>query len=116
MNWLYLSAGFMVVTAAIHSYGGEKRLISPLLTINQGILAVPFSRRILRSAWHLTSIFMLLTAAVMVWPQTALSLKAMTAGFWLVLGLFSLLSSRGKHIGWPTLTLAGVSGLLGSVG
>lgn len=115
MNWLIVSAVAMVITAAIHSVAGERRLIGPALASHAGIFANPQSRKILRGAWHLTSLFMLMTAAVMVWPQTDLRLKSLVAGLWLVIGLYSLISTKGKHVGWPTLTIAGASGLLGSM-
>jgi len=115
MNWLILSAAAMAVTAVIHSVAGEKRLIGPALANRSGIFANPQSRGVLRGAWHLTSLFMLLTAAVMVWPATDAGLKALTAGVWLAIGLYSLISTRGRHVGWPTLTIAGIAGLLGSL-
>lgn len=115
MMWLWASAILMVITAVIHSVAGEQRLIRPLLAIDKGVLAVPFARKVFRGAWHLTSLFMLLTAAVMVWPRTDDGLKAFVAAAWLAMGLYSLISSRGKHIGWPSLALAGVTGLIGSM-
>jgi hypothetical protein len=51
----------------------------------------------------------------MAWPQTDLQLKALIAGVWLAIGLYSLISTKGKHVGWPTLTIAGMSGLFGSL-
>ena len=115
MNWLYLSAALMATTAVIHSVAGEKRLIAPALSIGKGVLAVPFARKVIRGAWHLTSLFMLLTAAVMVWPRTDAGLKQLVAASWLAMGLYSLISSRGKHLGWPSLSLAGLTGLIGSM-
>jgi hypothetical protein len=115
MDWLIVSAVAMVITAAIHSVVGERRLIGPALAAQEGVFKNGQSRKVLRSAWHLTSLFMLITAAVMIWPRTDLLLKSTVAGVWLVVGLFSLASSNGKHVGWPTLTLAGVSGLLGTL-
>lgn len=114
MSWLIVSAIAMAATAVIHSVAGEKRLVGPALAGQVGIFANSQSRKVLRGAWHLTSMFMLLTAAVMVWPQTDPLLKALVASVWLVIGLVSLISTRGRHVGWPTLTLSGVSGLLGS--
>ena len=73
------------------------------------------SRKVLRGAWHLTSAFMVLTAAVMVWPDTDRWLKALVASVWLVIGLVSLISTKGKHVGWPTLSLSGLSGLTGAL-
>ena len=115
MIWLTISAVAMVVTAVIHSVAGEKRLIGPALAGRKGIFAVPQSRQVMRGAWHLTSLFMALTAAVMVWPDTDLGLKATVAGVWLLIGLYSLVSTRGRHVGWPSLTVAGVTGLIGSL-
>lgn len=115
MNWLILSAVAMGVTAIIHSVAGEKRLIGPALADKTGIFANKQSRQVMRGAWHLTSLFMLLTAAVMVWPATNDGLKALVASVWLAIGLYSLISTRGRHVGWPSLTVAGVAGLLGSL-
>ena len=114
MNWFLISALAMVATAIIHSRAGERRLVGPALAGRQGIFANAQSRKVLRGAWHLTSAFMLLTAAVMIWPDTDWQLKALVAGVWLVIGLVSLISTRGKHVGWPTLTLSGIAGLAGA--
>ena len=113
MIWFLASAAFMAITAAVHSKAGEDRLIKPLLAMDQGIMANGGSRRILRSAWHLTSIFMLSNALVIAWPDVDLHLKAIIGGFWLAIGLFSLISSRGKHVGWPWLSGAGLTALIG---
>jgi hypothetical protein len=115
VNWLIISAAAMAATAVIHSVAGEKRLIGPALEGKSGIFAHAQSRAIMRGAWHLTSLFMLLTAAVMIWPATDAGLKSLVAGTWLAIGLYSLISTRGRHVGWPSLTLAGVAGLLGSL-
>lgn len=71
-------------------------------------------QRVLRAAWHLTSLFMLSNAAVMIWPGTPSGLHMMIGSFWLLVGLFSLITSRGKHVGWPTLCAAGFTALLGA--
>ena len=44
MIWLWLSAAFMATTALVHGALGEKRLIQPLLELNQGIMAVDLAR------------------------------------------------------------------------
>lgn len=114
MIWFSLSALAMVATAVVHSLAGEKRLVGPALAGRQGVFAHAQSRKVMRGAWHLTSAFMVLTAAVMVWPDTDTWLKALVAAFWLGIGLYSLASTRGRHVGWPTLTLAGLAGLAGA--
>ncbi|UYV16471.1 hypothetical protein [Porphyrobacter sp. ULC335] len=116
MQWFYISALMMTLTAIIHSVAGERRLVGPALAGQQGIFANAQSRKVLRGAWHLTSAYMVLTAAVMIWPDTDHWLKALVASVWLVIGLVSLLSTRGKHVGWPTLTLAGFTGWAGTLG
>jgi hypothetical protein len=113
MIWLYISAILMSVTAIIHSWAGEKRLIGPILATGPTAIPTAQSRRVLRLAWHLTSAFMLTIAAVVAWPDVAAELKTLVAVFWLMVGLFALISSRGKHVGWPSLTLAGIAALVG---
>ncbi|NBW74389.1 MAG: hypothetical protein EBR34_01165 [Sphingomonadaceae bacterium] len=115
MIWLTLSAIAMAGTAVIHSVAGERRLLGPALASRTGVFARPQARGVFRGAWHLTSLFMALTAAVMVWPQTAWDLKALVAAVWLAIGLYSLVSTRGRHVGWPSLIFAGVTGLIGSL-
>ena len=60
MSRSMLVYGAAIVLAAIgpiHSWLGEKILLGPLFALEpKGILAVPKARRILRGAWHLTSL------------------------------------------------------------
>ncbi len=114
MMWFYLSAVLMTATAVIHSVAGEKRLIGPLIAKGQSAIPTEQGQKIMRSAWHLTSAFMLSNAFVIAWPDTAPSLKILIGAFWLLIGSFSLIASRGKHVGWPTLTGAGIAALIGS--
>ena len=112
--WFWLSAVLMIVTAGVHSVAGERRLLGPLMAMNQGIMANGQSRRVLRSAWHLTSIYMMSNAIVVAWPGGYVAVKAVLGAMWLIIGLFSLIASRGRHVGWPWLTSAGATALLGS--
>lgn len=116
MIWLYASAAAMVVTAFIHSWAGEKRLIGPLLDGDNAPLDNTQSRKVLRSAWHLTSGFMVLCAVIVISADVPVIALRIIGGFWLVLGLFSLVASRGRHVGWPTLTASGLMGLIGAAG
>ena len=115
MSWLWLSAATMVAVAFVHALLGERRLIGPILALNTGVVAVPLGRQVLRFAWHLTSVLMILCALVVVWPGTARALIAITGAVWLAVGLFDGVVTRGKHVGWPFLTAAGVFALLGSL-
>ena len=114
MIWLWVSALLMTMTAVIHSVAGEKMLIGPILAARQNGISTVRGRKVLRTAWHLTSAFMLTNALVVVWPNTEAGLRVVIGGFWLVGGLFSLISSRGQHVGWPTLTGSGLTALIGS--
>lgn len=113
MAWLWLSAALMAATAIIHSVAGEKRLIGPILA-KPGALPNAHGGKVLRSAWHLTSAFMLSNALVMIWPDGPSALIRVIGAFWLLTGLFSLISSRGKHVGWPSLSGAGLAALIGT--
>lgn len=115
MTWLFLSAVFMVLTGAAHSYFGEKRLIIPILSSGIEVAENPLGRVVIRAAWHLTTLLMVLNAAVMVWPDTPRTLAIVTASAWLVSGIVDAVISKGKHIGWPPITLAGIFGLMGSL-
>jgi predicted anti-sigma-YlaC factor YlaD len=113
MNWLWVSGLMMTITAVIHSVAGEKMLIGPILAKGQSAIPTARGRKVLRSAWHLTSAFMLTNALVVIWPHSDAGLLTVIGGFWLVVGLFSLISSRGQHVGWPTLTGSGLTALIG---
>lgn len=116
MMWLYLSALAMAVTAVIHSAAGEKMIIAPLLSGGDPTVRHPRKSKIIRSAWHLTSLFMVMTAAVVAWPETPAGLITLIGGLWLLVGVFSLVTSRGKHVGWPTLSASGIFALVGVFG
>ncbi len=111
---LYLAATtFMVVTAGMHSYFGETRLIQPMLASDAPIMRSGLARGVMRGAWHLTTLYMLLSAVV-VWRAAMAPASAdrvvlcATGAAWIAAGLFSLIRSRGRHIGWPPLLLSGL--------
>ena len=114
MNWLWASAAVMVLTAAIHSYFGEKRLIAPLLAQDKTVLTQPLARKVIRFAWHFTSLLMIVCAAVVAWPGTPDQLVLLTGVAWLAVGLFDAVYTRGQHIGWPVLSAAGLFAILGA--
>lgn len=114
MIWLWLSAAFMVTTAAVHGFLGEKRLIQPLMMLDQGIMGVDLARRVFRFAWYAMSVLMLVCAAVVIWPGTPRGLILLTGAAWTAVGLFDAVYTRGRHIGWPVLTASGVFAILGA--
>src|SRR3546814_6894266 len=78
----------MVTTAGVHSVLGYRRMIVPLLRHEAGPLADPLTRRIIRFAWHATSVLMLISAAAVAWPGTPVSLLIVIGAGWLASGLF----------------------------
>ncbi len=112
MVLLTLAAILMVVTAATHSVLGEQHLIQPLIAFNTGIIARPLAQRVLRFAWHLTSILMLACAFTIVWPTTPAPVLAAIGSAWLVPGVVDAIYTRGRHVGWPLLVAAGTLPLL----
>ncbi|WP_428629231.1 hypothetical protein [Sphingopyxis sp.] len=114
MIWLWLSAAFMVTTAVVHGVLGERRLIGPLLTLDEGIMGFDLARKVFRLAWHALSLLMLVSAASVVWPGTPRGLILLIGGAWAATGLFDAIYTRGRHIGWPLLAASGVFTLLGA--
>ena len=114
MIWLRLAAATMIAVAFVHAIIGERRLIGPLLASNSGVMAVPQARQVMRFAWHMTSMLMILCGVVVAWPGTDQVLIAIIGAAWLGAGLFDAGLTRGRHIGWPFLTAAGAFALVGS--
>ena len=115
MIWLWLSAAFMATTALVHGALGERRLIQPLLQLDQGIMAVDLARRVFRFAWHAMSLLMLVSAATVVWPGTPRDLILLVGAAWMAVGLADAIYTRGRHIGWPILTASGIFAILGAM-
>ena len=113
---LWCAAAIMVLTAVTHSIFGERRLIMPLLTLNQGVMSRQLSRDVMRLAWHGTSILMVALAFVLAYQAlnvgvaqrpVVIAIGVAMTGF----GLLDAIISKGRHIGWPLLTLAGICAL-----
>ena len=115
MMWLWAGGVIMVLTAIIHCFVGERRLITPLLEIDHRLTTELLPRQLIRFAWHFTGALMLISAALVVWPGVPTPLIIATGAIWLISGLADLVLTRGQHIGWPMLTLAGAFTLIGSM-
>jgi hypothetical protein len=112
MNLLQISAAVMALTAIAHSIVGEKRLIGPLLALNIDLLS-GYRSNLVRFAWHFTSLLMIVTALLVVWPGSPALLIQITGAMWLIAGVGDAILTRGKHVGWPLLSTAGLLALLG---
>jgi hypothetical protein len=113
--WTGLSSAFMAAAALVHSVLGYRRLIAPLLRGRDGLLADALARRIVRFAWHATSVLMLVSAAAVSWPGTPKALLAVIGAAWLATGLFNAVYMKGRHIAWPVLSAAGLCALIGGL-
>ncbi|WP_018996072.1 hypothetical protein [Hirschia maritima] len=110
---LLLAAALCIITALIHSFVGEKRLISPLIKSNHGVMTNPLAKEVIRFAWHWTSALWFLIAAylglVTFDEKMASPLLLWAIGLvHIAAGLFDALITKGKHIGWPPITAIGV--------
>ena len=114
MIWLWLSAVCMATTAIVHGVLGERRLIGPLLLLDQGLMGVELARKVIRLAWHALSLLMLVSAVSVIWPGTPRGLILLIGAAWTATGLFDAVYTRGRHIGWPFLTASGLFALLGA--
>ncbi len=110
---MQLSAVVLVITALVHSWLGEQRLVRPLLWQRGGILDRALVRFILRGVWHFMSILFCMIA-VTLWVGTESSTKALDVLLGATAlgiggtGIVNLIVSRGRHVGAPMLVLIGV--------
>jgi hypothetical protein len=116
-TFLWLAAGLTLATALLHSFFGEKRLITPLMSISEGVLQTDRTRRLVRFSWHATSLLWIVIAYVLASAAQNFSaadpfLIGLIGIIHLSVGLFDAIMTKGKHVGWPPLTLIGVFSLL----
>ena len=113
---LTIASLLIVATMCVHSFLGQRRLIRPLLDEGHGVMQRPLARFIVPFAWHLTSFIGLVVAAILfalAWaPEQVRTVgMASTALVFTVAGIWDAIGSRGQHVGWPPLTLIGLSAL-----
>lgn len=107
---LAAAAVLTVVVGIVHSWLGEIRIITPLVAGPQRAPLMEqsaFARKIVRFAWHITTLawwgFAAILAAFATGPlggHDRIVLAAIAVTF-AVSGLVSFIISRGRHIGWP---------------
>jgi len=106
-----------VLTAAIalaHSYLGERLVIGPLFASDVPKLggSSRFMRRTVRYAWHLTSLWGLAFAALLIYYsrdalQHVTALQIVSATF-LLSALMAVIMTRGKHFSWVVFLAIGL--------
>ena len=113
---LTIAAALILLTMAVHSLLGQKRLITPLLGSDEGILGRPLARFLIPFAWHLTSAIGCIVAAILLawaWaPEHARTVGIAATGIiFTAAGIYDAVGSRGEHIGWPLLVAIGATAL-----
>lgn len=117
----FIASVLCVVLALAHSYLGERYILIRLF--RRGDLprlfgGTEFTARVLRFAWHLTSIAWLGAAWLFVFMAldrlSAASAAAVLAGVFLVSGGITLVASRGRHLAWPVFMAIGLIALYGA--
>ena len=120
MNPLLATAAFLAASLAVtHSWLGEKWIIQPVLAM-ENMPALFGSRRgmkkILRFAWHLTSVLFLCMGAVLLHysvgepDKRVLFIITVT---YLISAVMTLIVSRGRHYAWVVFLIIGVLTWLG---
>lgn len=93
--------------AVAHSAAGETGFITPIVNAQWQIAEVPrwAADRLLRTAWHLSSVAWLAMAAVALGaaPVVAVSAAAIVSGLMMLVGL-------AGHPAWPAFLVAGLAG------
>jgi hypothetical protein len=107
-SWSIAAAVLLSLAAVLHSFLGERFLIGPLLLRTpDGPLTRTFARRTIRWAWHLTSVAMCGLAAIIVRPDLALDLVAISM---VIIAIGLAIGTRGAHFAWPLF--AAVAGMV----
>jgi len=113
---LMMAAALCLITAAVHSVLGEQRLLAPLFAVDSPITRSVLAQRVLRFAWHWTSALWVLVGAVLALSAHGYidfpMLIAAIGAVHLVAGIADGLLTRGRHIGWPLITIIGALALL----
>ncbi len=111
-NWLLAVAGAGCLAAAIvHSTVGERLFVQPILAKMDwsGFRSEVFARRVVRLAWHATSITWLGFAVILLAPL--LGARGPAVAYWAAAATFAtafLMTGYGtdwKHRGWPVFAV-----------
>ncbi|WP_298307155.1 hypothetical protein [uncultured Erythrobacter sp.] len=112
--WLWLSAAIMTLVAIAHSVGGASSVLGPILAQGNPHPDMEIAPALLGYLWHALSAFMVLSAAVLVWPDTPRALIVLVGMFWIALGIADIATSHFKHPGWIPMGIAGVLAIIGA--
>ena len=112
MIYLYLSCAVAMLCAVVHSYIGERTLVSSLTSRppQVGVLQSLTWRRLVRAVWHLPSVFWALMSLMTLVLNQQSSVEVTPLYFVMAVYVFSgvgnFIATRGKHFRWTILLLA----------
>ena len=118
MIWLAVSGVLLVVIGAIHSWLGERQIIGPILAFPYESGPIAESRRIkpiLRGAWHFTSVtwighgVILIALALAPMSAATASVAWLSAILYGAIGIYLLVSFRGRHVAAPLFIAVAVT-------
>ena len=116
---LYAAALLIVTLGLAHSWLGERYLLRRLFRRSDELPklmgSTDFTKNTLRFVWHLTTVMALGFALLILQLASGASAAAMVnaVGATLVLsGILPLAYTRGRHLSWPVLFIAGALCLL----
>ena len=105
---LYAAAFLAFVAGVVHSYFGERYILGRILRWPDfgGLFRDPtFTARVLRLAWHATSIAWWGFAGILTLlaqpPVSDRKISLILGITFLVTAIAVLVGSKGKHLGWP---------------
>lgn len=124
MNLYFFSGALLIALLGMaHSVLGEWLLLGPLFTrgdVPKLIGSRRFAKRTLRFAWHLTTVLMWGTAAVLIAAADPASdqplrwVARILAVVYLVCAVIAGIGSRGRHFSWLVFLVSAVLVWLGS--
>ena len=124
MNFYFFGAALLITLLGLaHSVLGEWLLLGPLFRrgdVPKLIGSRRFAKRTLRFAWHLTTVLMWCTAAILIAAadpaahQPLLRVTRILAAVYLVCAVVAGFGSRGRHFSWLVFLLSAVLIWLGS--
>src|SRR5258708_5886528 len=116
LSTLYIVAACLcVVLSLAHSYLGERYILIRLFRrtdLPKLFGGTEFTKRVLRFAWHLTSVAWLGAAALFFQlargPISSAAVAGVLAVVFLVSAGVTLFASRGRHLAWPVFLVVGL--------
>ncbi|MDX1388498.1 MAG: hypothetical protein R3344_04880 [Acidobacteriota bacterium] len=122
--WFVGAAVVAVSIGLLHSFLGERLVLRPLERLDglpQLLGSRRFMVRVLRFAWHITTVLLVGMAAIGIViasdgvSRTAGSTAKVVAVTYLVCAAVAIVGSRGRHFSWVLFLAAGLAMWVGAI-